>query len=100
MRERSALFGTKTIEGGQRKKPPDFHHEFHEAEMWQSWTPLLPPPNLCEPCSFYKVNKSYSLSPPPPTRHKPLPPSFPPLLHLEPVESRAMSPDEALMDRM
>lgn len=51
-----------------------FHHEFHEAEMWQSWTLLLPPPNLCEPGSFYKVKKS----PPPPTRHKPLPPSSPP----------------------
>lgn len=47
------------------------------------------------PISF-NVYNSYSRTPLPtlPT------PSPPPLLHLEPVDSRAMSPDEALMDRM
>lgn len=67
--------------------------------MWY-FGPLTPIPNLSE--KLYSVNPSLTHSLP-----NPIPPLIPPafsplffLLYLEPVDSRAMSPEEALMDRM
>lgn len=68
----------KQQKAAEGKSLQTFHHEFHEAEMWQSWTPLLPPPNLCEPSPFIKWIRVIAWAPPSSTRHKPLPPSLPP----------------------